>query len=288
MHEYDIALKNILTRPGAGLLARLMGCKVAQWHNSELSGVRSRRADLLGETWEGTLIHVELQSSNDPRMVYRMLDYAIAIESSFGQFPNQMVLYVGEAPLRMERRLESAGSRLSFECAIVDIRELDGEPLLSSASLEDNVIAVLARLSDRQRAVRTILTRIAAGDPANRAVAMAELTILAGLRSLETVLEKEIERMPILNDIMDHKILGPKIRAAQALGEARGEAIGEARGEARGEAKGERTLITRQIGKRFGSVPDWVRPRLESLSVPELEALALRLLDAPTLEDLFG
>ena len=178
MHEYDIALKNILTRPGAGLLARLMGCKVAQWHNSELSGVRSRRADLLGETWEGTLIHVELQSSNDPRMVYRMLDYAIAIESSFGQFPNQMVLYVGEAPLRMERRLESAGSRLSFECAIVDIRELDGEPLLSSASLEDNVIAVLARLSDRQRAVRTILTRIAAGDPANRAVAMAELTIL--------------------------------------------------------------------------------------------------------------
>lgn len=133
--------------------------------------MRSRRADLLGETLDGTLIHVELQSTNDLRMVYRMLDYAVAIESDFHRFPQQVVLYVGEAPLRMEHRIESEEPKLSYECGMIDIRELDEEPLLSSASLEDNVVAVLARLSDRTEAVRAILGRIAMANPEDRSLA---------------------------------------------------------------------------------------------------------------------
>ncbi len=48
MHEYDIALKRILTREPCGLVARLTGLEVTRWHNAELPEVRSRRADLLG------------------------------------------------------------------------------------------------------------------------------------------------------------------------------------------------------------------------------------------------
>ena len=161
------------------------------------------------------------------------------------------------------------------------------EPLLSSASLEDNVIAVLTKLSDENRAVRAILARIAASDPNIRSLAVAELMILAGLRSLVKVVEKEIERMPVLNDIMDHPFFGPKIRAAEALAQARGEAEGEARGEAKGKVEGELTVVARLIGKRFGSLPGWVHERLATLSGPELEKIELRLLDAPTLDELF-
>lgn len=77
--------------------------------------------------------------------------------------------------------------------------------------------------------------------------------------------------MPILNDIMDNKLYGPKIRAA----------------EARGQAEGERAVIARLIGRRFGSVPNWVHQRLATLSGPELEKIELRLLDAPNLDELF-
>jgi hypothetical protein len=94
------------------------------------------------------------------------------------------------------------GPGISFECAIVDIRELDSDPLLESSILEDNIVAVLGRLSDGAATVRRILTRIARNDPARRAGAMAELLTLAGLRSLVTVVERELEKMPILNDIM--------------------------------------------------------------------------------------
>ena len=146
MQKYDVALKNLLTRGSAGFLSRILSLDVAKFHNAELPEVRSPRVDLLGEARDGTLFHVELQSTNDPRMPFRMLDYQLAIERRFGRMARQTVLYVGEAPVKMESRI--AGDRLSFAFQIVDIRELDGEPLLESESLDDNIISILAQWPD--------------------------------------------------------------------------------------------------------------------------------------------
>jgi hypothetical protein len=38
----------------------------------------------------------------------------------------------------------------------------------------------------------------------------------------------------------------------------------------------------------IGTIPDWVDQRLKALSAPEIEALALRVYLAKTVEDLFG
>ena len=54
MHEYDIALKTLLMRPGGSLLSTVTGASIDRWHNVELSEMRSRRVDLLGETATGT------------------------------------------------------------------------------------------------------------------------------------------------------------------------------------------------------------------------------------------
>jgi hypothetical protein len=225
---------------------------------------------LLGEAASGRLIHIELQSTNQARMALRMLEYSLAIHRKFHRFPDQMVLYVGNAPLRMKGRL--AAPKLSFEYRLVDIRELDGETLLASGRLEDNVIAILTRLRNEREAVQRILGRIAASQPSVRAEALAELTILAGLRKLGTTIKGEMEQMPILDDIMDHDLLGPERR----------------RGIALGRAEGARAVVLRQIGKRFGPVPEWVKQRLDSLPEPDIEQVGLRLLDARSLEDLLG
>jgi len=276
MHEYDVTLKNVLTKSQGRALAQLTGFAVARWHNTELPAVRHRRADLLGKTADGRLVHIELQSTNQPHMARRMLEYSLAIHRKFKRFPEQMVLYVGNAPLRMKSRL--AGPRLSFDCRIVDIREIDGELLLTSPSLEDNVIAVLARMGNEREAVKRILGRIAAGQPDERGTAVAELLILAGLRKLGTVIEREIERMPILDDIMDHEVIGRERK--------RGIALGREEGLAEGRMEGERRVVLRQIGRRFGPVPDWAKQRVEALSASQLEQVELRLLDAGSLEDL--
>ena len=167
---------------------------------------------------------------------------------------------MGKAPLRMPESI--AGVSVSFRCRIVDIRELDGDALLLSPNPEDSLIAVLMRLRDERAAVRKILRRIGENEPARRDVAVRELIILAGLRSLGAIIEEETQKMPILDDIMDHDLLGPAIR------------------------RGQRSVVVRLIEKRFGSVPAWARQRLEAMSGHEVEEIAVRLLDARSLEEL--
>jgi predicted transposase YdaD len=290
MQKYDVALKNILTRGAAGFLSRLMGLEVAQFLNSELPEVRSQRADLLGEATDGTLFHVELQSSNDDRMAFRMLEYLAAIEGKYRQIPRQLVLYVGEAAMRMDGRI--ASGRLSFEVRLLDIRDLDGVPLLESNSLDENIISVLAQQPDTRHAVRRILEKISGSGPEYRAKALQELTILAGLRSLGNFVKEESQRMPILTDIMDHDLLGPVMREGiakgMATGRVEGMAAGRVEGERTGRVEGERAFFLKLIAKRFGPVPGWVSERIELLGNEELENLGVRFLDVRTLEELFG
>jgi hypothetical protein len=154
---------------------------------------------------------------------------------------------------------------------MVDMREWDGDALLDSANVEDNVIAVLTRLSNARAAVRRILHRISESPSAERVTALRELTILAGLRNLGDVIIKETTTMPILDDIMDHDFLGPAFR----------------RERREGRLEGEQAVIVRQVEKRFGPLPATARLRIEHMAVDELEETALRLLDARGLEDLF-
>jgi hypothetical protein len=59
MHEYDVALKNILTRPGSSVLLQLTGASSLRWINVEAPKVSNRRVDLFGEVPDGNLVHIE-------------------------------------------------------------------------------------------------------------------------------------------------------------------------------------------------------------------------------------
>jgi Domain of unknown function (DUF4351) len=268
MHEYDTILKRLMMRFSPAAAAQLTGFEVRRWLNVELPELRNLRVDLLGETPGGELFHIELQSRNDPDMARRMLEYALAIYGQYRRRPEQLVLYTGEAPMRMSGGFVEFG----FECRVADIREFDPEPLLASPSLADNVVTVLMRHRDQRAALAKLLGKIAGAGPEERAVAMAEVFVLAGLRRIAPLVRKEAEKMPILDDIMDHELLGPMIRKARA--------------EARQEEG--RQIVLRLIEKRFGSLPAWAQTRLEGLHIDEIESAALRLLDDGTLEELLS
>ena len=70
--------------------------------------------------------------------------------------------------------------------------------------------------------------------------------------------------MPVYIDINENRVLGPIFR------------------------NGERNIIRRQIQKRFGPLPEWAEARLTAMENPALEGLGERLLDAASLEELFG
>ncbi len=270
MHEYDVALKNILTRPGSSVLAELTGASSLKWLNVEAPKVSNRRVDLLGELPGGNLVHIELQSRNERDFAMRMGEYLFGIGRKYRRLPRQVALYVGEARLRMKDHVEGPAAFVRFD--LVDIREMDGERLLASANFGDNVLALLTRLGEQREAVRRILEQIAARRPGEREEALAELFIIAGLRRMEDEARREATKMPILNDIMDNRVIGPAIR----------------QGLKQGRAEGQMEILHSQIVKRFGRIPPAVAQRLAALKPAQLKRVGLRLLDAQRIEDLFA
>jgi len=164
MHEYDTVLKVLLQGSANSILEQITGVRVARWLNVELPQVQQIRVDLLGESAHETpaLLHLELQSTNDPHLPVRMAEYSLHVYRKLQRFPQQVVLYVGDAEMRMPTEL--AGPNHFCRYTIVDVRTLDSEPLLNSVLPADNVIAILTRLRDRPAAIRRILSRI--GTPA--------------------------------------------------------------------------------------------------------------------------
>lgn len=75
-----------------------------------------------------------------------MAEYRLGIYRRFGKLPRQVLLYVGQEPLRMP--MELVGTDLYFRYRGLDIRELDGERLAASESVSDNIIAILRRLRE--------------------------------------------------------------------------------------------------------------------------------------------
>ena len=57
---------------------------------------------------------------------------------------------------------------------------------------------------------------------------------------------------------------------------------------ARGRAEGERAMLARQLERRFGRLPPAAAERLRRAPETDLETWADNVLDAQTLDDVFG
>lgn len=271
MQDYDVVMKKLLEKSAR----RVTGIPVARWLPTELPKVQNLRIDLLGETTNGELIQLEVQSSNEADVPFRMLEYLVGIARAHkkrmkNRIPRQILLYVGREPLDMPNRFEWPAGVAHY--TLIDMRELDAQAFLDSNEPSDNVLGVLARLRDRRAAVHGILEKIAALGLADREFFYRALLILAGLRpGTAQVIEEEVTQMPLSIDIREHEVLGPMYDRAVA----------------EGEHKGQLVLLRQLIEQRLGSVPEWVEQKLSQFSTEELGAVGGRVLKAASFEDLF-
>jgi hypothetical protein len=239
---------------------------VSRWLNIELPKVQNRRVDLLGEIGQEQLLQIELQSSNVADMPLRMLEYGVGIWRIRGVFPRQILLYVGNDRMRMASGFQSAG--IDYRYQLVDIRDLDGEAMLESDSTSDNILALLAGVQDTVTAIRRVLGKIARLQPGKREDAIRKLLLVSGMRGVGRLFQQETKKMPVDMDIMEHEILGPVIRKSMKDGAL--------------------DLLRPMIEKRFGNLPTWVEQRLTDSSQSQLQDLALKFVDAKSLEELFA
>jgi len=90
----------------------------------------------------GEIYHLEIQSTDDPKMALRMLHYYGLIVENYQKAPIQAVVYVGEKPLRrMVGKLTLPN--LEFSYRVVDLNGVDCQRLLESKDPSDWILSVL-------------------------------------------------------------------------------------------------------------------------------------------------
>jgi len=275
--RYDTTLKTLFQAPPQQLLRLLVGGQAREMLTVEYPTVRMRRPDLVVRLTDGRLYHLELQSDNDAAMPWRMLEYYGLLYQRYGQQPLQHVLYVGERPMTLVAQIDHA--TLLFEYEAIDVRTLDGQPLLHSTVLEDNILALLCRGGATRATVQYILARIANLSGTAQTEALTTLLILAGLRQLQPLVREETQQMAIILDIENNPFL------RDIFEEGRQE--GRQEGHQEGQIEGERALVRRQLVRRFGVLPAWTEQHIAAADTTALEQWGLRLLDATSLEEVF-
>jgi len=273
--RFDEAIKEILQSTHLRLLEKLSGSTVKRWLNVELPQTQMRRIDLLAELANGELFHMELQTRNDARIGWRLLDYRLRIEEALGQEPEQIVLYIGWEQMRMPAVLERP--RLRFEYTVMDIRDLDAGDFAGSSRIEDRILGILFGRGDAKPMALQVLHEISRMEHPERGAALAKLMVTLGLRRLHDDILLEVQRMPLLSDILDNPFLKDWFE--------KGEAKGRTKGHTEGRADEAARFVTHLLERRFGPVPEWARNKVRAMAAEVLENAVDHILEAATLEE---
>ena len=275
--QFDTTLKELFLATPRSLVEQLTGCAIEAWLMNEQPSVKIRRIDLVARLTDGRILHVELQEDDDPNMPWRMLEYYAPLRLTYEREPWQIVLYVGAG--RPKRMIHIREKRLRFSYDVIDIRQLNAEPLLESDQLSDNLLAILCNVKDVRAVSRRILQKLRALPMKQAKDAAFKLTILSKLRRAEKIVLKEVNAMFTITreDLLEW----PGISELLISGEQQA----EVRGEKKGERRGEINLLTKQLEARFGGLPTWATKHLATADLRKLERWSLQLLTAKSLKE---
>jgi len=105
--NYDVVLKLLFRSQSSRAVREIAGGPVKRWLDKELPSIRNTRADLIGETVGGDIVHLEFMSVNQKFMELRMAGYYVEIYQACGKHPRQALVYVGRSKLRMAGHFKS-------------------------------------------------------------------------------------------------------------------------------------------------------------------------------------
>lgn len=260
--KYDLVVKDLFQRDHPSLLDQLTaGVAVREVLNVELARVEERRADLVLLLEDGTILHIEFQSGNDKDMAYREGIYCLLIGQKYRRRVRQVVLYLGQAKMRMENQVDLGETKSAY--TLTDIREMDARKLMASGRPGDLALAMLARGGPEH--ILEIAKRAGELSGAHRQRVLSQLVLLSGLRRLTGRLTMELKTM---GSTTDPFYQNPFVQEAMR----------------HSQAKMLRGLLT----TKFGRLPKWVDGRLEDATSAQIERWSKKTLTADTLEGVLG
>ncbi|MBF0566002.1 MAG: hypothetical protein HQK89_12240 [Nitrospirae bacterium] len=98
---YDITLKKTIKKIPKRFLKILTGFEEGEFLDTNFPTVQNRIPDLLIKLPDISIFHLEFTSTNENNMAWRMHDYYSLVFQEYEIEIHQMLLYVGDEPLRM-------------------------------------------------------------------------------------------------------------------------------------------------------------------------------------------
>lgn len=249
-----------------------------QWISRENDVLMKAKSPTHGEF----LILTELQLRYTTAMPLRMRAYVGLAEETYRLpvYPVLVNILPPSSKTTISDRFESEflGIQSRQDYRVINLWEIDAE-LVFAQSLDPLLPFVpILKNGGNQQTVRRALVQLQQNEQ------LVELESLLGFFAsfvLETELVQQIMRwdMTILRE-------SPWYQELQREGELRGELRGEQRGEQRGRVEEARSLILRLLTRKLGTLTANIEAQVNSLDLPQLEALGEALLDFAQLSDL--
>ncbi len=213
MGKYDITFKEIffsgIDPPTSFFNYITGGADVVRLLPTNLPAVKESIVDFLGVMSDSTLLHIEVQSTNDPNMHYRMHEYYTLILGKYRDKDiKQVVLYVGNDKMSMSNRL--IRDKIVYEYDLVDIRDIDCNILIESPSQGDKLLALLCNIKEEDRFIGNVMEYMLKLEKEKRKDFLLKLFLLSDLRPrINVKLTKAIEevKMPFKLDVEKEELL---------------------------------------------------------------------------------
>ncbi|MBF0344779.1 MAG: hypothetical protein HQL06_11175 [Nitrospirae bacterium] len=250
--SYDKIIKEVMEGIQRPLLEKVLGVsadKVSRL-NTLMQLANEREADLVlkvdnDDGGEPYILHAEVQSTNDARMLIMMLHYFIHIYSLYGIRVRQYVVFIGRDKLTMRSLLDMPEIRYKYE--LIDIRAVACERFLYASVPEEIILSVLCNIGERDerlfvKELLAELMKVAKGLDLSRY--LRQLEVLSKLRDMQRIVIEEVEQMTIVYD------LETDIRFMQVV--QKGMQKGWEGGRQEGRVEGMQNMLEALLRAKFG------------------------------------
>lgn len=208
---YDKILKENMEALVLPLADKLLGLSLGATEElpDDLQTTLERKPDLLKRVTDSKkglsyLLHIEFQTKDEATMIDRMLLYYAMLWEKYREPIEQYVVFIGRRKPRMATLLQD--EQLNYSFTLVDIRQLDYQTLLASATQpEEAVLAVLSNFKKNEvdTAIPSILRKLQqlAGDERKLRRYVRQIEILANLRDIQPQVIQYTETMALTYNI---------------------------------------------------------------------------------------
>jgi hypothetical protein len=223
MSYYDAIFKDLLTNPNSSLVESLTAKSRGTPLPTDAGWYTGRSVDYISRLSDEEFVHIEVQSSQNRTMHWRMLNYYTLLQHKLYKWKrddvtiHQYVIYLGAGRFGAKRHHPIVREKYAY--TVVDISTFSTPTELTTSRFYGDHIALLLMQGSTKDNWLNLFHRICRmRDPSTKLDALFILHSLAGLRDMRNVIEDEIRRAS-LYEALTNSPLTHRASATVAKGE---------------------------------------------------------------------